>query len=109
MIDAVRSDQTQQHMYYSKNESKPLIDMIYCVNDEYHAIQATIGKEHDTALSKIRNLKMALGLGQGKKLQIFYAIPSSHYGDFATTPINPLFGQNDLTNVLIYHVSVSFD
>jgi len=110
MIEAVRNDTTQQYMYYSKHESEPLIDMIYRVNDGFHAIQSTIAKKHDAEAQKIENLKMALQLGDGANLHFFYALPSSRFGDFRTDPVNPLLTAPDgldLTNVHIYHISVS--
>ena len=109
MIAAVRSDETQQNMYYSKNEREPLIDMIFRVEGGFDSIQATISENHKGEAEKIRTLKQQLGLGVGMTLRIFYAVPLSRYKNFVTSPVNPLLDQADLGNVLIYHVGVSDD
>ena len=107
IIQAVRNDAQKKFMFYSKDESEPLIDMIYKVDDGYHAIQSTISKKHDCAVGKIQTLTKAVQLQSGEKLTIFYALPSSRYNDFETNPVNPLFQQPDLINVCIYHVGVT--
>jgi hypothetical protein len=106
MIEAVRKDETLKNMYYSKNESEPLIDMIFRVDGGFDSIQATISETHNSETEKIRTLKKELGLGEGKTLRIFYAVPWSRYKNFVTSPVNPLRQQVDLGNVLIYHVGV---
>lgn len=107
MNASVQKDQAQKYMYYSKNESEPLVDMVYRVNDGYHAIQATISRKHNAETEKIRTLKNKLGLKSHEKLRIFYAVPSNRYNQFETKPVNPLYSQEDLNDVHIYHVSVS--
>ena len=106
MNESVRTDETKQFMFYSRNESEPLIDMIFRVEDGYDAIQATISKKHGAAADKIRTLKRELNLKAGEKLRIFFAVPSSRYRDFVTDPVNPLLDQADLSEVSIYHVGV---
>jgi hypothetical protein len=107
MIEAVRTDETLENMYYSKNEREPLIDMIFRVHGGFDCIQATIFETHNGEAEKIRTLKTQLGLGEGMTLRIFYAVPWSRYEIFVTSPVNPLLEQSDLGNVLIYHVGVS--
>jgi hypothetical protein len=94
-------------MYYSKNESEPLIDIIFRVDGGFDSIQATINETHNGEAEKIKTLKTELDLKRGMTLRIFYAVPLSRYKNFVTSPVNPLFGQPDLGNVLIYHVGVS--
>jgi len=107
MIEAVCADLSQEYMYYSKDESEPLIDMIFQVDDGFHAIQSTVRTSHDGDADKIKNLQEELQLGSGKNLKIFYAVPLTRYGKFVTEPVNPLLGRPDLKNVFIYHVGVS--
>jgi hypothetical protein len=107
MIEAVRTDETLENMYYSKNEREPLIDMIFRVDGGFDSIQATISETHNCEAEKIRTLKTKLGLQEGVTLRIFYAVPSSRYNNFVTSPVNPLLEQSELDNVLIYHVGVS--
>jgi hypothetical protein len=109
MIAAVRSDETTENMYYSKNEREPLIDMIFRVEDGFDSIQATISENHKGEAEKMRTLKRELGLGAGTTLRIFYAVPFSRYTNFLTSPDNPLLEQADLENVVIYHIGVSDD
>ncbi|MEM1008466.1 MAG: hypothetical protein AAGJ35_05630, partial [Myxococcota bacterium] len=96
MNEYVQTDQAKQYMVYSRNESEPLIDMIFRVENGYDAIQATISKKHGAAADKIRTLKRELNLKAGEKLRIFFAVPSSRYRDFVTDPVNPLLDQADL-------------
>ena len=107
MYQAVRNDKTQQSMFYSRNESEPLIDMIYRVDDGFESVQATIRKKHDAEAAKIKKLKGDLNLGNDEKLKIFYAVPSTRFKDFVTNPVNPLLGHHDLGNVSIYHIAIS--
>jgi hypothetical protein len=106
MIKAVRTDETLENMYYSKNKREPLIDMIFCVYGGFDSIQATISETHNCEAEKIRTLKTELGLGEGMTLRIFYAVPWSRYKICVTSPVNLLLEQSDLGNVLIYHVGV---
>lgn len=107
MFTSVRSDRSQQNMYYSKNESEPLIDMIFRVNNGYDAIQSTIATVHGGGTAAIRKLKTDLGLADNETLRIFFVVPWCHYSKFETTPINPLLDEQSLNNVFIYHVGVS--
>jgi hypothetical protein len=107
LAEAVLKDEDMKKMFYSRNDSEPLIDMIYRVDDGFVAIQATIGKTHSCQVSKIRELKTALGVGKNCVLKIFYAVPSARYEHFVTTPVNPLNDQDDLNDVSIYHIGVS--
>mmetsp|Transcript_21989 Transcript_21989/g.51810 ORF Transcript_21989/g.51810 Transcript_21989/m.51810 type:complete len:638 (-) Transcript_21989:137-2050(-) len=112
LIASVVNDATQDSFYYSKDESEVLIDMIFRVDNGYHAIKSTILKTHDAEHTKILALKRKLNLRNDQTLRIFYAIPSSRYAEFVTDPVNPLFSdsanvQQALANVIIYHISVS--
>ena len=107
MNAAVHADQTQVNMFYSKDESEPLIDMIFRVDNGYDAVQATIGKSHGAATAKIRTLKAELGLQDDEKLRIFFAVPVGRFREFETAPVNPLLDEEDLNNVFIYHIAVS--
>ena len=100
-------------MFYSKDESEPLIDMIWKVDGGYEAIQVTIRKDHGAATDKIRTLKNELGLTDEERLRIFIVVPSPRYSEFVTNPVNPLYDPvnkcacQDLMNVEIFHVGVS--
>jgi hypothetical protein len=107
MIEAVVADPTQEKMYYSRNESEPLIDMIFRVDGGFDAIQSTIAKTHNAEADKIRSLKKALALTKDETLRIFYVLPKCRYDQFETNPVNPLLQHPDLSNVFIYHVGVS--
>lgn len=107
MVETVRTDQTQLNLYYSKNESEELIDMIYRVDGGFEAIQSTVRKSHDASPDKIRSLKTKLGLGENETLKIFYAVPSPRFAQFVTDPVNPLLDQPDLGNVSIFHLCIS--
>ena len=107
LVESVRNDSKKEFLFYSKNESEPLIDMIYRVDGGYEAIQATISKKHDAARDKIENLKNGLDLQSDQTLRIFYAVPSVRYNEFATTPANPLDTDvYDFSNISIYHLSI---
>lgn len=107
IITTVRNDTDMNSFFYSKNEREPLIDMIFRVKDGCDAIQSTISKTHDAEAEKIRTLKRQLCLKDNEVLRIFYAVPSCIYNTFGTNPVNPLLGEQDLTNVHIYHVSIA--
>lgn len=107
MVVSVREDQTHNHLYYSKNEREPLVDMIFRVDGGFDSIQATISKKHDCETEKIWRLKTELALDDSATLRIFYAVPLCHYAEFVTEGVNPLFSHQDLSNVRIYHVGVS--
>ena len=110
LAKSVREDETKEFLYYSKDESEPLIDMIYRVDGGYEAIQATISLEHDAARNKIEDLKNALDLQSDQTLRIFYAVPSVKYAQFVTKPANPLdTDQHDFSNIFIYHLSIDDD
>mmetsp|Transcript_20683 Transcript_20683/g.47963 ORF Transcript_20683/g.47963 Transcript_20683/m.47963 type:complete len:194 (+) Transcript_20683:1-582(+) len=109
MVETVRTDQTQLNLYYSKDESEELIDMIYRVDGGFEAIQSTVRKSHDASPDKIRSLKTKLGLGENETLKIFYAVPSPRFAHFVTDPVNPLLDQPDLGNVSIFHLCISAD
>ena len=96
-------------MYYSRNESEPLIDMICRVDGGFDAIQSTISPTHKAQAKKIRELKADLGLDDNSTLRIFYAVPLCRYAGFLTDPVNPLLSEQDLDNVRIYHIGVSGD
>jgi hypothetical protein len=72
MIEAVRTDETLENMYYSKNEREPLVDMIFRVDGGFDSIQERIYGTHNCEAEKIRTLKTDLGLGEGMTLRIFY-------------------------------------
>lgn len=107
MIEEVRTDTSQNFLYYSKDEREPLIDMIFRVDDGFHAIQSTIAKSHKAKADKIRTLKERLQLGDGSNLRIYFGVPTSRFEEFVTDPANPLLDESDLSNVYIYHISVS--
>lgn len=107
MNDRVQTDLAQHYMFYSRNESEPLIDMIWRVDDGYNSIQSTVGAKHGAARDKIRSLKTELNLKDEETLRIFFGVPGTRYKDFVTDPVNPLYAQEDLNNVQIFHVSVS--
>jgi hypothetical protein len=118
MCAAVRSDTTQQNLYYSKSnnsesQEEPLIDMIYRVDGGFDAIQATIGaKVHDADDSeKIKQLMLDLDLQPAEMLRIFYAVPSSRFTAFktSTAAVRPLLASDPPANVVIYHVAVRDD
>ena len=83
-------------MVYSRNESEPLIDMIFRVEGGYDATQATISKKHGAAADKIVKLKHELNLKEGEELRIFFVVPWCRYQDFVTDPVNPLLDEQDL-------------
>jgi len=107
---SVRKDTRKEFLFYSKDQSEPLIDMIYRMDDGYEAIQATISKTHDAARDKIEVLKNALDLQSDQTLRIFYAVPSLRYDEFKTEPVNPLdpldTNEYDFSNIFIYHLSI---
>ena len=107
MNDRVRTDQSKQFMFYSKNQSEPLTDMIFRVDGGYDSIQSTVGKKHGATPDKIGALKTELNLADGETLRIFFVVPESRYAGFLTDPANPLYDQDALQNVHIYHVSIS--
>lgn len=107
MIEAVCADTSQEHLYYSKDEHEPLIDMVFRVDGGFHAIQSTVGVSHNAETAKIRTLKAELRLRDDQTLTIFYAVPSLRYHQFVTDPVNPLLDQSDLNNVVICHVGIS--
>ena len=109
MVKRVRNDLTQSNLYYSKDKFEPLIDMIYRVDDGFEAIRSTVSKSHDAKPEKIRSLATKLPLGRNEKLRIFYAVPSPHFLQFVTNPVNPLLDQPDLANVSIFHLSILGD
>lgn len=113
MNERVRTDDQYKFLFYSKDESEPLIDMIWKIEGGYEAIQATIGKDHGAATGKIRTLKKELGLTDEETLRIFFVVPSPRYKDFVTNPVNPLYdldtkgAYQDLMNVEIFHAGVA--
>ena len=109
VIEAVKEDSLKQSLFYSRNESLPLVDMIWRVDGGYDAIQATIRKEHDAAVGMLQGLVSALKLREDERLRIFYCVPSCRYESFVTNPVNPLLDESVLDNVSIYHVRITSD
>ena len=107
MIEEVRTETSQNFLYYSKDKSEPLIDMIFRVNDGFHVIQSTIAKSHRAKADKIRTLKEQLQLEDGSNLQIYFGVPTSCFEEFVTDPVSLLLDELDLSNVYIYQISVS--
>ena len=115
MNERVRTDDQHEFLFYSKDESEPLIDMIWKIDGGYEAIQATIRRDHGAATDKIRTLKNELGLTDEERLRIFFVVPTPRYGEFVTDPVNPLYdpvnkgAYQDLMNVEIFHAGVAGD
>uniref|UniRef100_A0A7S2UDW3 Uncharacterized protein n=1 Tax=Attheya septentrionalis TaxID=420275 RepID=A0A7S2UDW3_9STRA len=106
MNERVQTDDSQQYVFYSKNEAEALIDMIWRVDNGYDSVQSTVGPNHSAARGKIQTLKTELHLKDEETLRIFFTVPACRYKDFVTDPVNPLYQQEDLKNVRIFHVSV---
>ena len=102
----VQTDLAMEHMFYSKNQAEPLIDMILRVGGGYDAIQSTVGKKHGSATEKIKALKAKLDLKDTETLRIFFAVPEHRYADFVTDTVNPLLNEPELSNVRIFHLSI---
>lgn len=107
LVQAVRDDQTQEKLYYSKNENEPLVDMIFRVDGGFDAIQTTISKRHSCNVKEIVRLKHDLQLDDAATLRIFYAVPLCRYKEFVTEPVNPHGNLPGHDNVRIYHLAIT--
>uniref|UniRef100_A0A7S2UNA2 Uncharacterized protein n=1 Tax=Attheya septentrionalis TaxID=420275 RepID=A0A7S2UNA2_9STRA len=110
MIAQVKAATGETEMFYSKNSSEPLIDMVCRVSDGFEATQVTIRVQHDAEAAKIQALVNSLDMKETEHLTIIYAVPRSRYNDFVTDPVNPLLNQPALARrVTIYHVAIDDD
>eukprot|EP00550_Attheya_septentrionalis_P010248 CAMPEP_0198288484 /NCGR_PEP_ID=MMETSP1449-20131203/6965_1 /TAXON_ID=420275 /ORGANISM="Attheya septentrionalis, Strain CCMP2084" /LENGTH=587 /DNA_ID=CAMNT_0043986629 /DNA_START=175 /DNA_END=1938 /DNA_ORIENTATION=- len=110
MIARVRATTDESEMFYSKNESEPLVDMICRVASGYEATQVTIQVQQDAATEKIQALVDNLNLNETEHLTIVYAVPKLRYNEFSTNPVNPLLDAPELAGkVKILHVAIDDD
>jgi hypothetical protein len=110
MIARVRATTDERELFYSKDESEPLVDMICRVASGYEATQATIQVQHDAATEQIQALVDNLNLNETERLTIVYAVPKLHYNEFSTNPVNPLLDAPELAGkVKILHVAIDDD
>lgn len=107
LAESVKRTASDDTLFYSKDESEPLIDMICRFDRGFLAVQVTIRRKHDAETAKIAALVNALALGEGEKLVIVYAVPQNRLAEFETAPVNPLLGQTYLAEkVEIYHLAI---
>lgn len=112
LAESVRNSESDSNiMFYSKDESEELIDMICRFDGGFLAIQVTIQQKHTAKVEQIWKLLNALGpLPDGKKLIIVYAVPKNRLSEFETTPVNPLLDDPRLVKLVeIYHVGIDDD
>ena len=97
----------EMEMFYSKNESEPLIDMICWVENGFEATQATIQVTHDAKVAKIEALVNSLNMQETERLKIICAVPAICHKDFSTNLVNPLLDHPELAHkVSICHMAI---
>mmetsp|Transcript_6781 Transcript_6781/g.18953 ORF Transcript_6781/g.18953 Transcript_6781/m.18953 type:complete len:633 (+) Transcript_6781:153-2051(+) len=107
LAESVRNSQSDL-LFYSRDESEPLIDMICRFERGFLAIQVTIQPTHTAKAAAIRELLDALNLSDNEKLVIVFATPSNRLKNFKTAPVNPLLEHQDLAEkVEIHHVGIT--
>ena len=108
--ESVKGSTNMDLLFYSKNESEELTDMIMRVVGGYLAVQVTIQKKHSASPDDMRSLVQALNLQHHERLTIIYVMPKSRLAAFETSPVNPLLEAPDLAeNVVIYHMAIDDD
>jgi hypothetical protein len=109
-VQATRDESPESEIFYSKNESEPLVDMICRVASGYKAIQVTIQVQHDAATETIQALVDNLNLNETEHLTIVYAVPKCRYNEFSTNPAILLLDVPELAEkVKILHVAIDND
>mmetsp|Transcript_6775 Transcript_6775/g.18938 ORF Transcript_6775/g.18938 Transcript_6775/m.18938 type:complete len:528 (+) Transcript_6775:3-1586(+) len=77
-------------IYYSYNESVPLVDFLYKVGNCYYAVQVTIHEDHDCDAEKLENFLAKLDLQADEELNLVYTVPDGVFKRFVTKPVVPI-------------------
>lgn len=79
---------TKNVLFHSTQPWQKLIDFLYQDdNGQFHAFQATVAKEHTANPTTIMALEAAVG--GANRLSIYYLVPSEHFKQFKTKPVDP--------------------
>ena len=87
--DAVRESKAERVLFYSSDKQFPLVDFAFKDGDEYHAVQVTLAKKHESPKDMINDAVERLKLEPGQKLQLHYAVPDFRFDEFVTKPVDP--------------------
>eukprot|EP00978_Attheya_sp_CCMP212_P033979 scaffold140115_cov44-Attheya_sp.AAC.6 len=93
-------------IYYSYNESEPLVDFMYKVGQCYYAIQVTIHEDHDCGGEKLENFFAELTLQEDEELNLVYTVPDGIFKRFVTKPVAPKIPESVDGQVYVLHAEI---
>lgn len=104
MVEACKTGR-EKVVYYSYNESEPLVDCMYKVGKCYYAVQVTIGDSHDCG-KIIDDFFEKLDLKEDEELNLVYTVPDAVFERFVTKPTEPAVPASVVNRSYILHAEI---